>query len=142
MTAPGVRLGDGSLHPFSARRENDLRAEGFEQVAPLDAHRVRHGEDGLVAFGAGHPREADAGVAAGGLDDGGAGAENSALLGIFDHRQGDAVLDASAGVERFNLERDARLLAFEAADLQQRSVADEVGQFLVNHNFVNIRIIH
>ena len=136
------RLGDGAFHSFGARGEHDLCAESLEQVATLDAHRVGHRQDCVVALGTGNPGESDAGVAAGGLDDGGAGLEVAGALGVLDHGEGDAVLDAAAGVEQFEFEGDARLLAFQAGDLQERCVPDEVSQCFVNHDTINIRIIH
>ena len=56
----------------------------------------------VVELGAQHG-EADAGVAAGGLDDGHAGVELSGRLGVANHAERDAVFDAAAGVERLEL---------------------------------------
>ena len=38
-----------ALHPLCAVGQNYLRAVGLEQLAPLDAHRLRHGEYNFIA---------------------------------------------------------------------------------------------
>lgn len=91
----------------------------------------------MIAFDGGDEGEADAGVAAGGFDDGCAGLEEAFLLGVVDHRVGDAVFDAAQWVEVFEFGDDVCLCVFllcEGADLEQRCVADEVGEFLSDFN--------
>ena len=66
-----LRLGDGAVHALFAGREDDLGPEGLEQPAPLQAHGLGHGDDQLVAAGGTGEGQADAGVAAGRLDDDG-----------------------------------------------------------------------
>jgi len=53
-------------------------------------------------------REPDPGVARGRLDDRAAGGEPPLSLGFIDHGDADPVLDAPAGVERLDLDPDAR----------------------------------
>ena len=48
-------------------------------------------------------RQADAGVAAGRLDEGVAGLDVAALLGLEEHAHADAVLDRTAGVHELEL---------------------------------------
>ena len=64
-------LRDGARHALGAGREHELRAEDGEQLPALDGHGLGHGEDELVALGGADEGEADARVAAGGLDDDG-----------------------------------------------------------------------
>ena len=62
-------LGDGAVHALLAGRQHDLGAEGLEQPAAFEAHGLGHGDDQLVAAGGTGEGQADAGVAAGRLDD-------------------------------------------------------------------------
>ena len=64
-----LRLRDGPLHAERAGREDDLRAEELEDLAPLDGHRLGHRQDEAVSLGRRHEREADPGVARRGLDE-------------------------------------------------------------------------
>ena len=100
-------LGDGALHAVGAGREHNLRAEGQQRNAPLEAHGLRHGEDDFVALDRGHKSQRDAGVAAGGLNEHGlAGGDLAGLLGGVDHGKADAVLHARSGVLAFQFDDD------------------------------------
>ena len=67
-------------------------------------HRLRHGEDQLVALGGGGEGERDAGVAGGRLDQRRLARRDLARrLQRLDHRDADAVLDAGDRVEEFEL---------------------------------------
>ena len=57
--------------PCSAGVRHDLGAEGFEQPAAFEPHAFGHGDDEFVAAGGAGEGQADAGVAAGRLDDDG-----------------------------------------------------------------------
>ena len=94
------------FHAFGAGRQDQLGAEHRQQRAPLQRHRLRHGQDELVALGRRHERQRDAGVAAGGLDDDGVLLEDPALLGVLDHGHADAVLHAAQRIEELALEQD------------------------------------
>jgi hypothetical protein len=75
------------------RREHHLGAEETQQLAALDAEALGHGDhEGITLLRADHG-EADAGVATGRLDDGLAGLEQSATLGVLDDGARHAVLD-------------------------------------------------
>ena len=82
--------------------------------------------------------EADAGVAAGRLDNDGAGLERAALLGVGDHGIGDTVLDGAGGIEVFELCVDLSAEVFrggETVELEQGSGADQVGNGIISlHN--------
>ena len=118
---------DGAGHALDRRREDELGAVALQQLAALGAHVVRHRQDQLVALHGSDHREADAGVAGRRLDDGGAGLEHAALLGVLDHRERDAVLDAAAGVAALELGDDlGAALGHDAVEPHHRRVADEV----------------
>ena len=100
-----VSLGDGPLHAVRAWGEHDLRAEGQQKHAALQAHGLRHGEDDPVALDRGHKGQRDTGVAAGRLDqDGLAGLDLAGLLGGVDHCKADAILHAADRVLAFQLD--------------------------------------
>ena len=65
-------------------RQHHLRAEETQQLAALDAETFGHGDDERIALLRAHHRETDAGVAAGGFDDGLAGLQRAAAFGVFD----------------------------------------------------------
>ena len=102
-------------HALDGGREVDLGAEAREEPLALDAHVLRHGEDQPVALHRRDHRQPDAGVAAGRLHDGGARLEHAAALGVLDHRHGDPVLHAAAGVARLDLGEHARARRARAA---------------------------
>ncbi len=98
-----LRLADRPAHPFGARRQDQLGAKGLQQLAPLQAHGVGHHQQAVIAFGRSHQRQADAGVAAGRLHQNGVRPNLAEFLRRFDHILSNAVFDAGAGVEEFQL---------------------------------------
>ena len=59
------------------------------------------------------------------LDDGAAGGKPAATLGLIDHRDADAVLDAPAGIDRLELDKHPRGHLFgEPMQLDQGSPTD------------------
>src|SRR5699024_6883824 len=75
----------------------------------------------------------DAGVAAGGLDDGAAGLQLPGLLGRVDHGHADAVLDGAGGVVELELRDDGGLdLVTEVVQLHERGATDQLGDVLVD----------
>jgi hypothetical protein len=127
---PAVGLGQLDRlvhHPGPAGRrggEHHLGAEKAHQLPPLHAERLRHGDDQRIPLLGAHHGEADAGVAAGGLDHGLPRLEGPAPLGVLDHAEGEAVLDRAQGVERFDLDVQVDPGRRELADLDHRRVAD------------------
>ncbi len=110
--------------PFSRGVRSKRGAVGQHQAAALDRHAVGHDQDDLVALDGRHHGQADAGVARGRLDDGAAGLERAGALGVFDHGQGDAVLDRAAGVAALGLDPDLVAGAEQAVDADVRRAAD------------------
>ena len=130
-------LGDGALHALGAVGEHELCAVCLHKFAALDGHSLGHGDDHLVAAGSRHRGDADAGVAARGLDDGvvAAAHELAGLLGLVDHVLGDAVFDGAGGVEVFQLDEHAGLevlIGLKVSELQKRGVADKLIDGRVN----------
>ncbi|MNS23716.1 hypothetical protein D3C72_555410 [compost metagenome] len=108
-------------------RDDDLGAVGLQEADLVLAHLVRHHEDAAVALHRGGHGQPDARVAAGGLDDGGAGLDQPALLGLLQHVERGAVLDAAAGVQALGFEQHGAGDAFrDLVQLDERRVADAV----------------
>ena len=128
-----VGLGDGAVHPLVAGRQHDLGPERLEQAAALEAHGFRHGDDELVAAGRAGEGQADAGVAAGGLDNGGVLVDLAVALAGVDHRHADAVLDRPERVEALELDDDGRLgVAHDPPQPHERGMADALRDIVVN----------
>ncbi len=118
-------LGDGALHALGAFGQNESGAVGQQQLAPLDAHGLGHGQRDGDAPCCRHEGQRDAGVAAGRLDNLLAGAEQSALFGIPDHRRADAALDRVGRVAALDLGQHGGTGAVgDAVEADQRRAAD------------------
>jgi len=116
-SGPGVRISSDLL--------------GLEQQLALAAHGFGHDEGALDAPGGADHGQADAGVARGGLDDDGVGADFAGLLGGVEHGHGDAVLDAVARVHEFQLDHHGgRQAGGEVVELDQGGIADQFGDIV------------
>ncbi len=141
---PGVRriphqiLGflNCARHPLFLGRQHQFRAQRRQIAPPLQRHRFRHGQDQPVALDGRDHRQTDAGIAGGGFDDDAVGLEQTAPLGILDHRQADAVLDAAAGIGPLQLHPDLDLVAGEQpVDANMGRVADGCQDVIRLHCF-------
>ena len=68
-----------------------------------------HGQEQAIALDGAHHGQTDAGVAAGGFDDGLLRGQLACGLRRLDHGQGRAVLDGTARIEIFQLDVDLHL---------------------------------
>ena len=130
-----LSLGDGALHALRAVRQDNLRAVCLEQVAALDAHRLRHCQDGFVAASCCDAGEADARVAGGRLDDRSARLQFAVFLGLLDYGLRDAVLDGASRIEVLELHVDVSLDVIgldEVVGLQERRTADQFRNAVVD----------
>ena len=124
-----IGLGNGALHALRALGQHKLCAIGLHQLAALDAHGLRHNDNDAVAAGRCHGGKANAGVAGGGLDNHGAGLQQTLGLGVVDHGLGDTVFYAAGGVEVLQLAQNAglqALLLFNVCQLQKRGFTDQL----------------
>ncbi|MCY1422901.1 hypothetical protein D9M71_386000 [compost metagenome] len=119
-----VGLLDGAFHALGRLGQHQFGAQGFEHLAPLQAHGRRHGEDQLVATGGGDEGQADAGVAGGGLYQGHARLEAAGGFGIPDHAGADAALHRIGGVAALDLGEDGHTVRPQVVDAHQGRVAD------------------
>jgi hypothetical protein len=105
-----------------AAGEEMMGAVHLEQLTPLDGGVLRHDADEPVAALLGHHRQRDAGVAAGRLQDRGAGLQQALLLRGLDHGDRRAVLDRSRRVVVLELGPQA-----DVGGRRQRRQPDERG---------------
>ena len=109
----GVGLGhlqrqlDGAVRSLRALRVDDLGPVHAQQLGALPGHVVGHHHLQRIALAAADHRQRDARVAGGRLEDGVAGLDRAPLLGVLDHRLGDAVLDRAGRVVTLELRPDA-----------------------------------
>ena len=113
----------GSLHAVCARCQHNRGAIGLRELATFDGHGFRHGEDHAVSACGGEGGKRDAGVAAGGLDDGCSWSDQAFFFGIVEHGDGDTVFYRPDGVEVFRLRKDAALGAECVRDVEKRGVS-------------------
>ena len=124
-------LGDSALHAQRALGQHQLGAVAAHKLASLHAHGLGHGDDQAVAACGGDAGQADAGVAAGGFDDGVAvvATDLARALRLVQHRLGDAILGGTRGVEVLKLYQHARgqvVRRLDVGDLQQRGMSDKL----------------
>jgi hypothetical protein len=105
---------------------------------------IRGRKDASIPFDDGRNRKPHAGVAAGAFDDRPARLEQAGALGLFDHPDRHAVLDAVAGIEGFHLGVDGcGHLAHDAMQAYERSVADgteDIVEHVVGHGWAHRKI--
>ncbi len=121
-----------ALHALFLGCQVERCAISEHQATAFDRHAFGHHEDDFVAFDSRNYREADAGIAAGRLDDRPARLERSVGFGRFDHRQSDTVLDRSTGIAALRFDPHFGI-AEQALDADMRRVADR---------FENVRGFH
>jgi hypothetical protein len=92
--------------------DDDFGAEGFEEIDFFLGLLVRDGEDHFVAAYGGDERKAHAGVAARAFNDGAAGLQQSALFGVVNHGDADAVFHRAAGIGVVRFDVDLRDIGF------------------------------
>ncbi len=112
------RLGQ-RIVDVEAPAKQHLGAIGARDRHALAGQAFRHHHQHAVALDRGDHRQGIAGVAAGGLDDGAAGLEQTLAFGARDHVFGDARLDRAGWIEEFEL-------GVDTLDLEQRRVADRI----------------
>jgi len=111
------------------RHEPQIGADHAQEIDLLAALRLRHDDDRAITQRIAHQGQPDAGVAGGALDDGAAGLENAAPLGVGDDGEAGAVLHRAARVHELGLgENGAAGCRRGAAQMDQRGVADGAEQ--------------
>lgn len=90
-------------------RSDDFSPQRAQHSDLFGAHLLRQRNDCAVSLDGADQREPDAGVATRGLDERVTRLDATLLFGFFYHAQGDAVFDAAASIEHFELGVDGRL---------------------------------
>ena len=124
---------DGTLHPQLTRRQVQLGPVRLDQAAALDGERLRQHDDQAVSLDRGDQSEPDTGVPGGGLDEHGSGTDDARLLGVLDHAEGDAILDAAARIYPLLLGPDRDPGVEEPVDPHVRRISDGLENAVVRH---------
>jgi hypothetical protein len=116
-----------------------LGAERLDHLVLLGRLIVGHHDHELVTARVADVSEPDAGIARRTLDDGAAGQEPPAALGVIDDGARSAVFHRAAGIHELGLAEDlaARQLA-EMVEPDQRSVADCIGEAVADAHAVSL----
>src|SRR5712672_4795099 len=129
------RLGNRPLHALGTRGQNQLGAECSQYLAPLHGHGLGHGQNASIAARGRGIGERNAGIAAGGFDDGHSRFQGAALFGVPHHGRADAALHRVGWIAALDLGKDGRAAArVEAVDSDQRRAADGFRVVLVNRH--------
>ena len=104
------RLGEHPAALQRCRRQHDFGAQETHHLAAFDTEVLGHGYDERVAFLRTHHGETDAGIAAGGFDNGLARLQCTGLFRVFDDAEREAILDRTHRVE--GLDFDVQVDAF------------------------------
>ena len=130
---------NSSRHTILAWCQYHLGTVSLHKVATLDAHRLRHGEDELIAFDSADESETYASITACRFDDGGSWLQEALLLSVLNHGECDAVLDAATWIKELYFGNDGSINAFflrKLVKLHKWSIAYEIGQLF--HYFCHI----
>ena len=117
-------------------REDDLGTEAAHDLAPLYRKGVCHRGDKRMAFRRAYHRERDTGVARGSFYHRLPRPQLTALFGIADDREGEAVLYRSHRVEGFDLDVNLDIIGRHTVEAHDRRVADGLENIVVDHPVV------
>ena len=122
-----VDLFDGAVGPQVGRGQEEFGAHALEDAFALQAGGLGHGQEQAIALDGAHHGQTDAGIAAGGFDDGLLRGQLACGLRRLDHGQGRAVLDGTAGIEIFQLDVNLHLrMGIEAVQADNGGLPDEL----------------
>ena len=130
-----TRITDRPVGTLLGGSENHLGAVGADDLAPFDRHGLRHDDLHGIPLDDSHDRQADARIARRGFDDGFARREPPFALGLLDHLDRNAVLDAARRVEAFELGENIDLpVGGKVVQAHHRRRTDRSQDIVVNHN--------
>ena len=122
---------DGTSHAVLAACQLHLCTVSLHEVAALDGHRLRHGQNEVVPLDGTDESQTHTSVARGRLDDGGTRLEDALLLCVLHHSEGDAVLYAAAGIEELHFCDDGSLKTLgsrKLVEFEQRCLTNKLGE--------------
>ena len=120
-----------AFHAVRTGSQDKLRPKGFQQVATLHAHSVRHSQNQFIAFGSRNKSKPHPGISAGRFDNRHTGFQQPFRFRIFYHSQCDTILYTARRIKIFQFDNHMSFQVFTPAiiiQLQQRSVAHQVGK--------------
>ena len=133
-----LRLCNRALHAGGTGCQNDFCAISSNQLAALNGHGFRHGQDDMIALCGTNGSQTNARVAGGRLDDGCTRLQNALCLCVRDHCVCNTILDASCRIEVLQLCNDfcvQVVCLFKIYQFQQRRIADQFCNALLDsHN--------
>ena len=117
---------DGAIGGFVAGGHDQFRPISGKHALAFVGSAVGEAEGDRITEGCANHGVGDAGVAAGGVDDGFAGGELAALKTSVNHTERRAVFYRAAGIEPFGFAADFHVFKFaaDAGEAQQRAVTD------------------
>ena len=98
-----LRFCNRALHPFLSVRQYKLRSVCLQQRPPLHAHAVRKRQNRPVPLCRRHARQTNAGIAACGLNNGGAFLQDALFFSVFYHIERHSVLHTACRIQIFQL---------------------------------------
>ena len=136
---------DGTCHTVLATGQAYLSTVCLDKVATLHTHRLGHRQDELVTLDGGDEGESYASITAGGFDDGGSWFQQSFLLCVLYHGEGDTVFHTTARVEKLYFGDDRCLQSFRCrvvVQFEQGSSPNKLGQLFCNlcHNISMLKL--
>ena len=128
---------DRSTHSLRAVGQHDLGAKGAHRSATFRTHRVGHDDHTGITLDRRDQRKCDAGIPARRLDDRGFSRDKiTCLLGGFDHRQTDSILDTVSRIGRLHFCENRRVaIPNNTIESNKRSSAHQIRHVRCNFHF-------
>ncbi|MNC39190.1 hypothetical protein D3C75_878340 [compost metagenome] len=127
LTQDLLSLLNGTVHTFRSRSKYKLCTVSTKQIAPFKAHRFRHNNNSLVAFGCSNKCQANPCVPAGSFYNGAAWLQQPFLLSLFHNADRDTVFHAGARVLIFQLQVDfSRTFRNHPVETNERCASDQI----------------
>ena len=123
-----IGFGNSALHAFGAFRQHNFRTVVLQNIAALNAHGFRHGQNDAIAFRSSDRRQTNTGVAGSRFNNYGTGFQQPFFFRVFDHRLGNPVFYAASRVKILQLDQKCRFqsqLFFNIDNFNERRVADQ-----------------
>ena len=105
-------LCNGTFHAFFARSQKKFCSKVSKQGSALYTHGFGHGKEQSVLFGSADKGKGNACVAAGWLNNGGMGIDQTLVLRRFYHGDTNTVFYTGQGILKFKLCQDCSIESF------------------------------
>ena len=111
----GLRFCNRSCHTFGRWSQNQFRTERTQQHFAFFTHALGHGNRQLIASCRTHHCQTDTCITAGRFNNYGIFTDFARFFSSLNHRFGNAVFHAAAGIEKFQFDSDFGFQAFSQA---------------------------